>query len=544
MTGSRASSAAPRNLILAAMIFAVSMTFIDQTIVSIAVPEIQRELGLSSTGVQWAVNGYLLSLAALFAFGGRLADTLGHRKMVTLGVIVFAGASAMCGLTPRGGLAEAWIVTFRVIQGAGGAIMFPAALAIVVQTFALRERGKALAMFFGIAGALTAVGPILGGYLTEWTWRAIFWVNIPVAVIALVLIVISRPVTEYRAARMDYRGLALIAAGIALSVFGFQQSSIWGWRNPAIGASIAAGLALLVVFYFVEARTASPLMDVSIFRIRAFSVENLVLGLSMLVFIPVFFFGSEYAQISLGKSSSQAGIILLYFFIGFVIAAQIGGRMLDRGGAKRPVVIGCVLGAAGFWLWASHVTGLSFSTQQWYIILAGAGMGFMLGPASTDAVNRAGRLSYGEATGITQTIRNYAASLGLAILGTILVTRMRSEVTSSLVSLGMPGGRASATAARLSQSHGSGSGSVASIPHFFRVDFAFSIQTVLYIMAGTMAAAAVAAIVGLRAGVQEEPAAAAVPQAGGAGGAGGAGQAVPGVPPAGVPGSGDPGAAP
>jgi MFS family permease len=141
-----------RNLVLAAMISAVSMTFIDQTIVSIAVPQIQKQLGLSSTGVQWAVNAYLLSLAALFAFGGRLADTVGHRKMVILGVIVFAGASAMCGLTPKGSLAEAWIVTFRAIQGAGGAIMFPAALAIVVQTFELRQRGKALALFFGIAG--------------------------------------------------------------------------------------------------------------------------------------------------------------------------------------------------------------------------------------------------------------------------------------------------------------------------------------------------------------------------------------------------------
>ncbi len=168
-----------RTLILAAMIFAVSMTFIDQTIVSIAVPQIQLELGLTSTGVQWVVNAYLLSLAAFFAFGGRLADTLGHRKMVTLGVIVFAGASAMCGLTPTGSLAEAWIVTFRAVQGAGGAIMFPAALAIVVQTFALRERGRALALFFGIAGGLTAIGPVLGGYLTQWTWRAIFWVNIP-----------------------------------------------------------------------------------------------------------------------------------------------------------------------------------------------------------------------------------------------------------------------------------------------------------------------------------------------------------------------------
>jgi EmrB/QacA subfamily drug resistance transporter len=509
MAGSGAVGGRSRNLILAAMIFAVAMTFIDQTIVSIAVPQLQRELGLSSTGVQWAVNAYLLSLASLFAFGGRLADTLGHRKMVTLGVIIFAAASAMCGLTPKGSLAEAWIVTFRVVQGAGGAIMFPAALAIVVQTFPLRDRGKALALFFGIAGGLTAIGPLLGGYLTQWTWRAIFWVNIPVALIALALIVISKPVTDYRPARMDYRGLVLIAAGVALSVFGFQQSSIWGWHNPGIWLCIIGGLALLVVFYFVELRTDSPLIQVNIFRIRPFLVENLVLGISNLVFIPVFFFASEYAQIALGKTASQAGLFLLYFFIGFVIAAQIGGRMLDKRGAKLPVTLGCVLAAIGFYLWAGKVTGLSFGTQQWYIILSGGGIGFLLGPSSTDAVNRASRLSYGEATGITQTVRNYAASLGLAILGTIVVTDMRTRLTGSLEAQGLPKARAQTLAAQLSQSRGGGSGtSTAAIPHYYQLDFAYATRTALYVMAGIMAAAAIVAILGLRRGVQEDPAAA------------------------------------
>ncbi len=443
MTVSGGNGGRSRNLILTAMIFAVSMTFIDQTIVSIAAPKIQSELGLSNTGVQWAVNAYLLSLAALFAFGGRLADTMGHRRMVTLGVIVFAGASAMCGLTPKGNLAQAWIVTFRVVQGAGGAIMFPAALAIVVQTFPLRERGRALALFFGIAGGLTAIGPILGGYLTQWTWRAIFWVNIPVAIVALILIAVSKPSTEYRPARIDYRGLVLIASGVALSVFGFQQSSIWGWDNPATWACIVVGAALLVTFYFVEKRTATPLMQVRIFRIRAFLVENMVLGIATLVFVPVFFFASEYAQIALGKNASQASLYLLYFFLGFVVAAQIGGRLLDRRGAKRPVVVGCALAAVGFWLWSGKVIDLDFGSQIWSIVLAGAGMGLMLGPASTDAVNRASRLSYGEATGITQTVRNYAASLGIAILGTILVSQLRSHVTTSLIGQGVPPARAS-----------------------------------------------------------------------------------------------------
>jgi len=500
VTGSRS-----KNLVLTAMIFAVSMTFIDQTIVSIAVPEIQKELGLTSTGVQWAVNAYLLSLAALFTLGGRLADTVGPRKMVTIGVITFAGASTLCGLTPQGSLAEAWIIVFRVIQGAGGAIMFPAALAIVVQTFPLRERGKALAAFFGIAGGLTAVGPLLGGFLTEWTWRAIFWVNIPIAIVALVLIAWSKPVSAHQPARLDYRGAVLIAAGIALSVLGFQQSQVWGWSNPATGLCIAAGLILLAVFYFVEIRTPSPLMQMSMFRIRPFLVENAVLGVAMLAFIPVFFFASLYAQVALGKSSSEAGLYLLYFFIGFVIAAQTGGRMLDRIGAKRPVVLGCVLAAVGFWLWAGKVTDLNFSAQQWYVILAGGGMGFMLGPASTDAVNRASRFSYGEATGITQTVRNYAASLGLAVLGTLLVSQLRSHVTSSLTARGVPAARAAQEAASISQFQGGSSQGAASIPHFIRLDFAYACRAVFYAMAIFMAVAAIVALVGLRGGRQEEP---------------------------------------
>ena len=182
-----------RRLILAAMIFAVAMTFIDQTIVSIAAPTIQHDLGLSSSGMQWAINAYLLTLAAFFAFGGRLADIAGHRKMVVLGVVIFAGASALCGADSAGQCGGG--VAGGVPRGAGrwaGRSMFPAAIAIVVVTFDLRSRGRALALFFGIAGALTAIGPIAGGYLIEWTWRAIFWINIPVALIALALIAVSQ----------------------------------------------------------------------------------------------------------------------------------------------------------------------------------------------------------------------------------------------------------------------------------------------------------------------------------------------------------------
>jgi EmrB/QacA subfamily drug resistance transporter len=489
-----------RNLVLAAMIFAVAMTFIDQTIVSIAVPNIQRELSLSATGVQWVVNGYLLSLAALFALGGRLSDIFGHRRMCVLGVIIFTAASALCGLTPKGGAAEAWIVAFRVLQGAGGALMFPAALAIVVRTFPLHERGKALAIFFGIAGGLTAIGPILGGYLTQWTWRAIFWVNIPVAVIALVLTFMAKPENDPVPARIDYRGALLVAVGIGLSIFGLQQSALWGWRNGGTWACIIGGLLVIAIFVRVEMGTAAPLIDVKIFRIRAFAVENIVLFIAMMVFIPVFFFASEYAQISLRKTASESGLFLLYFFIGFAVAAQIGGRILDREGAKRAVVMGSALAAVGFGLWASKVTHLTLSGQIVWIIVAGAGMGMMLGPANTDAINRASSLSYGEATGVTQTVRNYGASLGLAVLGTILLTVQRSKLTTSLRSLGVA--HPAQVAATFSQSQGGHA--VRSIPHYVSSDFAYATQSVLYVMCAIMGVAGLVAFVALKRGVQEE----------------------------------------
>ena len=247
-----------------------------------------------------------------------------------------------------------------------------------------------------------------------------------------------------------------------------------------------------------------------IFENRTFAVQNVVLGVASMAFIPVFFFASTYGQISLGQKATTSSLAILYFFIGFVVFAQIGGRMLDRAGAKRPVVIGCVLATIGFALWAGKVTDLNAGSQTLYIVISGAGMGLMLGQSNTDAINRASRYSYGEATGITQTVRNYGASLGFAILGTILINRFRSEITSSLTSRGMPGPAAAAEASKLAQLQGGGSSSTATIPQFIRADFASAIEVVLYGMAIIMGIAALVALRGLSRGVQQEtPAAAA-----------------------------------
>ncbi|MEZ5076857.1 MAG: MFS transporter [Solirubrobacterales bacterium] len=458
-------------LVLAAMIFAVAMMFIDQTIVAIAIPSIQGDLSLSATGVQWIINGYLLALSALFAFGGRIADVVGHRTMVIVGVIVFATASALCGATPSGSLDEPWLITFRLIQGAGAALLFPAALAIVLASFPIRERGRAMALFFAITGGLTSVGPIAGGYLTEWTWRAIFWVNVPVALIALFLIWRSQPENGRTPAPIDYRGTVLITGGMGLLVLGLQQSGVWGWGSVATWGCIAAGLAVLAAFAAYELRIENPLLRLEVFRDRAFASDNAILFLLMIPFVPLFFFASMYAQISLGESASSTGLYLLIFFAGFAVASQWGGKALDRVGARASVVPGCAIAAVGFYLWGNSLTDLSVGEQWYFIVVAGAGCGLVLAPANTDALNRVPASRYGEATGITQTVRNFGSSLGLAVLGSVLILKTGADPTAAGVS---------------------------------PLDFAEATQTVFYAFAGVMAVAFVVAAAKMPRGKVEE----------------------------------------
>src|SRR6201995_1917874 len=220
----------------------------------------------------------------------------------------------------------------------------------------------------------------------------------------------------------------------------------------------------MVAFVLWELRTPEHLIRLQIFRDRGFSAETAILGMISVAFVPFFFFASEYAQVSLGENSSHAGIYILYFFIGFVILAQVGGRILDRRGAKPAVVGGCALAAVGFYLLAGKMTELSLSHQRLYIMPAAGGLALMLGTASTDAVNRAPSTSYSEVTGITQTARNFGASLGLAILGAILVSQNNTNITNALTKAGVPETAAHRVAGSLSAST-PGSGSAAREPH-------------------------------------------------------------------------------
>ncbi len=283
---------------------------------------------------------------------------------------------------------------------------------------------------------------------------------------------------------------------MGLSVLGLQQSSEWGWTSPATIACIAVGVVLLAVFVRYELRARTPIADLRMFANRGFAAANGVLFLLMMVFLPVFFFASMYAQISLGEDASAAGLFLLVFFAGYGGAAQWGGNIYDHRGVRAAVLPGCVVGAIGFYLWAQSLDDFALGDQWIYIVMAGAGCGLILGPASTDALNRVPADRYGQATGLNQTVRNFGASVGLAVLGTVLILQTRSNVESSLGTLGVPRDQADAIADALSRSGGGAahpSLGDATGPGGERIlaavqdDFAHATRTVFYIMAGILA---------------------------------------------------------
>ena len=373
-------------------------------------------------------------------------------------------------------------------------------------TFAARERGKALALFFGISGALTSIGPIAGSFLLPWTWRAIFLINVPVALVALWLTWRAHPADTRRPTPIDWRGALLVSAGMALAVVGLQQSASWGWTGAATLACLAAGVVLLAVFVWFELGQADPLIEVRIFNQGGFTADNVVMSLVYGCFLPLFFFASVYAQVVLGYNAGKTGLYILVIFIGFATATQLGGRILDRRGARPAAVIGSALGAVGFYLWAGHLH-QPLSSQWPWIIMAGAGIGFVLTPVTTDAVNRAPRGSFGEVTGVTQTLRYFAASLSLAVLGSVLIHQTRANAKASLAHLHVPTKLASKIVASINTGAGTAPPHQRGASVVFAAiqgDFAQATRIVYLAMAGIMAASFLVAVRRMERGIPRE----------------------------------------
>jgi EmrB/QacA subfamily drug resistance transporter len=425
----RITDANRRWWVLVTMTGSLSMILLDETVVSVALPTMQDDLALSTTGVQWVVNAYLLSLAVLVALGGRIGDLIGNERVFRIGALVFVLASAACGLAQG----EAWIVIARIVQGAGAALMTPSSGAIVTNAFGADERGRAMGIYSGVSLIFLALGPLIGGSLVETIgWEAVFFVNLPVGLAMLALAHVTMPRDRAPApagGRIDWPGVPLLVIGLAGLVLGLMQGRSWGWGSPTVIALLAAAAVALPLFAWWELRAADPLVQLRLFRSRNFSVDNLVLALVQFGIVGVSMFGSIWVQDVLGFGPVTAGLSLLPLTLPLLALSVGTGRLYDRVGPRLPVAAGALLVAAGFgWL----AVALHEVAYGWIVpgyVLIGVGLALVIAPASTDAMNAADRALRGQASGVVQTMRQVGGTLGIAVLGTLIANLVNHRVS-------------------------------------------------------------------------------------------------------------------
>jgi len=418
---------AKRWWVLITMTGSLSMILIDQTVVSVALPTMQRDLDLTQTGLQWVVNAYLLAIAVFVALGGRIGDLIGNERTFRLGGLVFVVASAACGLAQS----DSWIIIARAVEGLGAALMTPASGAIVMNAFGPSERGRAMGVYSGVSMIFVALGPLIGGLLVEAvSWRAVFFVNLPVGVAMLVLAqtTLPRKVTP-PGGRIDWPGVPLLIGGIGALVLGLMQSQQWGWDSPAIIGLVAAAAILLPAFVWWELRAREPLVQLRLFKSRNFTADNVVIASMQFGLMGVSVFGAIWVQDVLGFGPITAGLSLLPLTIPLLLLSVPSGRLYDRIGPRLPVALGAVLLGVSL-IWAAIV--LDQRDYAWLVpgyVVMGVGLALMITPTTTDALNAADPALRGQASGVVQTMRQVGGTVGIAILGTIVANVQSNQVT-------------------------------------------------------------------------------------------------------------------
>jgi len=403
---------------LGAMCFALFMIMLDNTVVNVALPSIQRDLGSSLSGLEWTINGYTLSFAVLLATGGRLGDIFGRRRAFLIGVVVFAASSAAAGLAPSIGV----LVASRVTQGIGGALMMPATLSIVTNAFEPHERGRAIGTWAGVSALALAIGPVLGGLLTEHvSWRAIFYINLPVAAaaIAATLFAVKESRDETVGSEVDYPGVATLTAGLTALVLALIEGNSWGWSSPAIVSLLAGSVVMLAVFILIERQVSAPIVDLPLFGNRNFVGTNVIALVVTFAMMSQFFFLALYMQNILGLSPLEAGVRFLPATLMIVGFAPLAGRLTDRIGPRWLIAGGLTL-VTGALYWLTTVSiGTTYADIWPSFTLMGLGMAFVMSPMSTAAMNAVAASKAGVASGILSMNRMIGGSLGIAILGAV-----------------------------------------------------------------------------------------------------------------------------
>jgi EmrB/QacA subfamily drug resistance transporter len=426
--------------VLAATILGSSITFIDGTVVNVALPVLQRELGTDIVGAQWIVEAYLLMLSALILVGGSLGDRLGRRRIFSAGLLLFAAASAGCGLAQT----TAHLIAARAVQGVGAAMLVPGSLAIISASFSKEERGRAIGTWSGFTAISAGVGPVLGGWLIEnVSWRWIFFINLPLA--ALVLLITWTRVPESRdesaGERVDILGAATATLGLGGLVFGLLESGARGFGDSRVMLSLAAGALLLILFFFVERRRGPrAMMPLALFRSKTFAGANLLTfflygAMSGLMFFLPF----NLIQVQ-GYSATQAGAALLPFVLTMFLLSRWAGGLVRRYGAKLPLVVGPIVAGAGLVLFAlpGAEAGSYWTSFFPAVVLMSLGMVASVAPLTTAVMGAVEERHVGVASGVNNAVSRTAGLISIAALGIVMTGAFARNFNARVQSVDLP----------------------------------------------------------------------------------------------------------
>ncbi|HSI55877.1 MAG: MFS transporter [Ramlibacter sp.] len=430
---------AARRWTLVAAILGSSMAFLDGTVVNVALPAIQDQLGATAAQAQWVIESYALFLAALLLVGGALGDRFGRRRIFMDGVLLFTVAGVACAFAQS----PTQLVVARAVQGIGAALLVPGSLALISATFPEQERGQAIGTWSAFSGIAAAIGPVVGGFLVDhysWTWA--FLINVPIGA-ALLLVCMTR-VPESKAEPheqppLDVAGAVSATVGLAGVVFALIEAPVRGWSDALVIGAGLAGVVALALFFFVESRTRAPMLPLRLLRIRNFAGANL---LTLLLYAALggglYFFPLNLIQVQ-GYSAAAAGSALLPFVAILFLLSRWAGKLVDRYGPRRPLVIGPLIAGAGFALFAVPGVGGSYwSTFLPAVCVLGLGMAITVAPLTTTVMNSVGDEQAGLASGINNAVSRTGPLLAIAVFGIVMSAMFDSVLAEQLSAQDLP----------------------------------------------------------------------------------------------------------
>jgi EmrB/QacA subfamily drug resistance transporter len=428
-----------RNWVLAATILGSSMAFIDSTVVNVALPALQASFHATVVDLQWVVESYGVFLGALILVGGSFGDRFGRRLIFVAGVLIFALASAGCGVASN----IHQLIIARGVQGAGAALLVPGSLAIISTSFDEKSRGLAIGTWSGFTAITTAVGPVVGGWLVEHaSWRWVFFLNLPIAAAVVAISLWRIPESRSaRAGRVDWVGAILATAGLGSLVIGFVESLNLGWRSPLVFGSLILGVGCLIAFVFVEAASTVPTLPLALFKSRSFSGANL-LTLFLYAAVGAFFFSFPLNLIQVqGYSTTATGAAILPLILLMFFLSRWSGGLVVRYGSRAPLIVGPLIVALGFALFAApSIEGSYWKEFFPAVIVLGFGMAVTVAPLTTVVMNSVTKDRVGTASGINNAVARVASVLAIAVLGIVIVKAFASQLNSSLAHLMLPPG--------------------------------------------------------------------------------------------------------